>query len=938
MRTRLLIGLAGAIAALCAPVECFAWCDHPHIDVSIYGAYCCFDPGNLKYYVGYKEQITIDASGSCDPDEHCCTSPHYQKCKECGSDLCTGKDDLTKGIRRFYYNANGGFWSETCSSSDFDGVTTTTFHYVGDSHVRVEVFDRDASCCCEEEDPPPPGCGSKWEDMTKDIVVVRADLVMNGLGEEAEEDPGAYVGLNNDDDNENCAIDSSETATVTGEDDLVAISLSVSPAQNEGQVRLIRSSEKIKVWDSPTKGTGHLVIPDGENDYKIWDISSYPSTLYVEGVSRSLSLGDVELWLSYIRNSCTVHRDKVKITVVEVDLDMSGVSDSEETCKGGYIGINDDDDDNSCWEDRGEDGTVSGENDLVAITLHRVGPTGVTGTVELKALAGGTNVRVWTDPTKGTQVGLPKTYSTPAELPKTLYVEGFSSSGLRSVTLALEYTGGGLTCDDRVKATVVKVDLYVYNIKDRNETCKGAFIAYNDDDDDDNHVADRDENGPITPSGAPGSYYEDNLIKITLQKVFPTALTGNVTLEANAAQKVWTTPTKGTEVPLPKTYATPTDLPKELYVEGFTASTSVRDMMLTLKFTVEGKTFKDVVNLTVIDVASIAVDGTDQKTHKIDSVLSASDVPDDHFVTAEGSGDIKLEATIAPNTDETRDTISWTAMTQDPGDKLKATKSRAASAKYPGTVNVLGKTARNFTNWVVWSTASSSANPIYKELQEARKIVSGGYDVIHTISPADIITQSDRPDLSGPKSSNPPNVPSGDTGVANKGVSLAGGADKKWDSSRQIRRRVVNPDSIVFDPALHDITKYTTYLNYPSDDVCGNDDKTADDEYNDPYTVPYAGAVCGEDAPQRTPYHSEGNLNNTFEIRNHMRAFARLNIGGKWYRISDWYLWKVHFKFKKQNESEATWGLDFNGDGDQLDTVPVWRDNGSFIALDNSGF
>jgi hypothetical protein len=277
-------------------------------------------------------------------------------------------------------------------------------------------------------------------------------------------------------------------------------------------------------------------------------------------------------------------------------------------------------------------------------------------------------------------------------------------------------------------------------------------------------------------------------------------------------------------------------------------------------------------------------------------------------------------------------------MTQAPNNKLKATKSRATSAKYPGTVNVSGKTARSFTNWVVWSSASSTANAVNETVYANRTKVSGGYNVTHTISPPDIMTENDKPKLTGPNTVDAHDVPSGDTGVANKGVSLAGGANKKWDSSRQIKRKVINPDSIVFNPALHDITKYTSYLNYPTDVVCGNDDKGISDEDNNPYSAPYAGAVWGYDNPSRTPYNSEGNVNNTFEIRNHMCAFARLELGGTWYEISDPYLWKTHFKFKKQNESEATWGLDFNNDGDTSDTVPIWRDDNSFIGLDNGGF
>ena len=152
----------------------------------------------------------------------------------------------------------------------------------------------------------------------------------------------------------------------------------------------------------------------------------------------------------------------------------------------------------------------------------------------------------------------------------------------------------------------------------------------------------------------------------------------------------------------------------------------------------------------------------------------------------------------------------------------------------------------------------------------------------------------------------------------------------------------MNPDGLNFNNFPGNIEFYTTRINYPSDGVCGNDDASTADlpsgEYNDPYNAPYQGAVFGPDNPSTPSPHSEGNLNDTWEKRLHMHGFARLNIGNKWYRISGWYLWKTHFKFKKQNENESTWGLDFNNDGDTLDIVPIWRDNGSSIALDNSGF
>lgn len=523
-----------------------------------------------------------------------------------------------------------------------------------------------------------------------------------------------------------------------------------------------------------------------------------------------------------------------------------------------------------------------------------------------------------------------------------LYVQSVGpSSSLKDVGITLTYydSGDNPLCYNTVNLTSFYLDLEMDGVDEEDEIDEGGFIALNDDDDNDNEKADNvaDETGSITN--------EDNLIAITLQKVQPLALTGNVTLKANAGGskvKIWAGSTKGgSAITLPKTYATPTDLPKTLYVEGYQGSGGIRDIELALEYTVGGKTFDDRIKATVIDVVSIAVDASDTDSHKIPSVKTADKIPDDHFVTVQGvSGDITLLATISPDTTETKAQITWTNMTQQ-DNKLQAKVSRATSGKYPATVNVGGRDARDLTNWVVWSIGTLSANAINEDVQATKTVVSGGYNVTHTISPSDITDDTkDIPNLKGSYTvnANPPDVPAGDIDVPNKGVSLAGGADYKWDSSRQIRRKVLNPNSINFS-VLHDIEKYTSRLNYPSLATCGNDDQgTSDPEYNVPYSTPYKGSVYGYDCPSRSPFHSEGSLNDTFEIRMHMRAFARLELEGKWYRISGDDLWKTHLKFKKQNESEATWNKDFNGDGDKLDTVPIWRNNGSSIAENNDNF
>ena len=397
--------------------------------------------------------------------------------------------------------------------------------------------------------------------------------------------------------------------------------------------------------------------------------------------------------------------------------------------------------------------------------------------------------------------------------------------------------------------------------------------------------------------------------------------------------------------------------PTTLYAEGYVAGTA----QLWLLYTPDEQVYPggsynhDPVKFTVVQVVDVAVDVSDNDTHEIPSMQDASQVPDDHFVTVKGvPGNITLKATISPDTDDARNAITWTGMTQDPEDKLKATKSRAAAGKFPATINVSGRDAKDLTNWVVWSSASSELHfgeeegGIKEEVEDWYTKVWGGYDVTHAIIAASIIPDSmepppDVPDLRGANNDDPPNVPEEDTGVYNKWESLANGVNKKWDASRQVRWNILNPDGLDLSKVINWFFYfYTSYPNYPTDDVCGNDDMVVVTgwEDNDPYAEPYTKCVWFADNPSQNSRHrvGEGDVGDTWEKRIHFRSFARLNIGGRWYRISDWYLWKMHCKFKMQNESEAEWDLDFNDDGDKLDTVPIWRDNGSFNALDNDDF
>jgi len=211
-------------------------------------------------------------------------------------------------------------------------------------------------------------------------------------------------------------------------------------------------------------------------------------------------------------------------------------------------------------------------------------------------------------------------------VPTEVYVEAssYASFFIDSRYLLLYYTG--VDCNtipptkyivDRVPQaeiyfTFVEVDMDMDGVKDdyyregpvTEETRPGGFIVLNDDDDNNNETPDKDEGGVVAG--------EDDLVKIILRKVVPTDIQGVVTLNAIAGGskiKVWESATKGTLVTLPKIYATPTELPKELWVEGVETSSTARDITLALQC----GGFDDRIRATVFDV-DLLVNNTTAQT------------------------------------------------------------------------------------------------------------------------------------------------------------------------------------------------------------------------------------------------------------------------------------------------------------------------------------
>ena len=135
-----------------------------------------------------------------------------------------------------------------------------------------------------------------------EITVVDLDLsatdLQGGVSEAEEEDPGAYVHYNLDDDNRNNTPDNDEVGPITHpehqENDLKAAFVSLNATSENpcplyaGTVKLTRQNDKTQVWTHPAKGTDEELLVG--QDEKTWNLTTarqdfidVRDDLYVEG-------------------------------------------------------------------------------------------------------------------------------------------------------------------------------------------------------------------------------------------------------------------------------------------------------------------------------------------------------------------------------------------------------------------------------------------------------------------------------------------------------------------------------------------------------------------------------------------------------------------------------------------------------------------------------
>ncbi len=329
---------------------------------------------------------------------------------------------------------------------------------------------------------------------------------------------------------------------------------------------------------------------------------------------------------------------------------------------------------------------------------------------------------------------------------------------------------------------------------------------------------------------------------------------------------------------------------------------------------------------------TVTVHPNDTRTHLIPSTLG--NVGKDHFCTVKNASSMIFRAVLNPAPPDAQ--ITWDATGRaitSPsvgGDRKTAHINRnpAAGLRIPLKIQVAGDDVYEGLGWIIWVTSSAAAVniPSPVPIGGTSTPVSGGYDFTFTIIPATMVvanpTTVDIPDLTGINTTDPPDVTVGDVGVYQTGFDLSDGANLKWDVSRRMKQKIINPNGIPFDTnGNHTPRFYQNFLNYPSSDIVGNDDAHDTDETNNPYTG--GGRITSTDTPTSAPQHVEGNLGDTFDLRDHFGEFARVELDGNWYRISDYHDWRIHFIFEKI----------LDGAGNE-----VWSDDGSLIEENNNGF
>ncbi len=298
-----------------------------------------------------------------------------------------------------------------------------------------------------------------------------------------------------------------------------------------------------------------------------------------------------------------------------------------------------------------------------------------------------------------------------------------------------------------------------------------------------------------------------------------------------------------------------------------------------------------------------------------------------HFVTPKKSQELNQDYVVLKATGITADQITagnasqiaeWEGGEAVPNEPLKRRVKRDSTGTGPTEVKIKAKSSGNVATqmnvWVVWcdskpiGTIQPKAPVVNNPQIGPITTVSGGLQFTHTIEPAGIVTtEPERPDLKGVKVADPPGAKHP---LFNS--DLKDGAANKWDASRQFRFKHSNPNNLP-SHAFSQPAPIITVADFPSNPVEGNDDAGVSDEVpmpggqasgaaNDPYQQTSKGILWSTDVPSFSI--SKGNLGDTYLYNLQLQEFARLEIGKKWYRISDHIPWRFRASMRRVHHAQ----------------------------------
>ncbi|MBN1953116.1 MAG: peptidoglycan-binding protein, partial [Bacteroidales bacterium] len=350
-------------------------------------------------------------------------------------------------------------------------------------------------------------CWAMNDPLTYDIPLARSilvhtfpvDLKYEGLADIMEWIPGGLLPLNNDHDNGNPSVEDRTVNPVANEDDtgLLKIREWFRMLAPPGELKLEitpTDGSKLKVWDTSTKDNAKT-LPLNSIPYPSGLDSTSNTDYWLEGVSGTQAR-EIEAHLSF-RDSWSlnwVEIDRLALTVddIEVDLKVDGKDDHA------YLAENDnyDEDSNPAaphdadnndtdLNDEGGQSVIGSDDELYPVSLNISSNSGSADIF--------TDAEIWLEQKNndGTPYGQVRVFAKNENtgvvtmkmnynqaksddlvsylLPSassSFYVEGVSPGTL---DLTLKYKKSGITVQDEVKVTVVKVDVDVHYDIDAQE-------------------------------------------------------------------------------------------------------------------------------------------------------------------------------------------------------------------------------------------------------------------------------------------------------------------------------------------------------------------------------------------------------------------------------------------------------------------------------------